>query len=175
MTKMTTTNNWTPADEALKMLGLSVDEVEEAIADAKERRENPERHVCICGHAKARHFIDENGGVSSCKPAKWACLCHQYKSVLQCQDTRDFLFRTEGAGKEHALTKGVANAHSKGHSIQWLEDAYSCALCATTEDLSIYSISGNENVGFHVSTTREVDYDMGRRNAFLCKECVGKI
>ena len=166
-------SEWTSAARALDMLGLTIEEVEQATEKTKKRRENPDRHICICGHPSARHFID--GDIVSCKPAVWACLCHKHTPVLQVQDNRDFLYKTEGPGKEHALTKGITNAHIKKHEVMWLDGAYSCALCSKTEGLKIYSISGTENAGFYISRNRDTDYDIGKRNAFLCAECVDKI
>lgn len=164
------------AREALAMLGLSVEEVEEAVAEAKARRENPERHICICGHPKARHYIDkDNPEIVVCKPARWGCECGKYHAVLQVQDTRDFLYGTDGPAKQHALSKGIVNALLKQHGVEWLEGTYACSFCETTKDLTIYPFAGSEKQGWRIARDKEEDTNMGKRNAFVCDTCAEKM
>lgn len=149
------------ANDALGMLGIQIE-------DFPEKKTTKE--VCICGHPEARHYI--NGDMSLCKPTVMDCSCAQYRGVIRAEDTRYFQYKTNGPGVDHALSKGLKQSAKKNRTVEWLEDAYKCALCEKQETLQIYPISGSEKIGFHIATDPKVDYDMGRRNALLCEGCV---
>lgn len=153
-------SNWIPGEEALAQLGLSVD-------DFEEKRETS-YDVCSCGHGKNRHYID--GDVSTCKPSALDCQCGKYFPVLKAQDTRLFQYKSTGPGAEHALSKGIRQSALKEKAIEWFEDVFKCAYCGTTENITIYPISGSEANGWRISRY-EVDFDLGRRNGFLCLSC----
>lgn len=155
-------SNWKPADEALADLGLTTKDFKEIFEDGKSE-------ICACGHAKSRHYID--GDVSTCKPSALECQCGKYHPVLKAQDTRLFQYKTTGSGAEHALSKGIRQSAHKKKSVEWLDGALKCAFCGTTENITIHPISGSESNGWRVSVY-DVDFDMGRRNGFLCATCV---
>lgn len=105
---------------ALAAMGLSMEEVLEAdkkILDVTKKGRR-DRRVCLCGHAVARH--SEYAGHLTCKPSAMLCPCKAVKPVLEADDIRAFLRRTEGSGAMHALTRGIAAAVSAGKEVTWL-------------------------------------------------------
>ena len=90
------------AEEALAMIGLTADDIDEAdVALAEQRKINASinRHVCACGHAMSRHTVVS--GIVMCKPARMECPCKRSRPVLLAQDTRLFIRKTEGGGAAH--------------------------------------------------------------------------
>jgi hypothetical protein len=48
------------------------------------------------------------------------CPCKAVKPVIEADDIRSFMRRTEGAGAMHALTRGIASTVSSGKEVTWL-------------------------------------------------------
>jgi hypothetical protein len=116
----------------LEKMGLSLEEVlevdEKLIKDT--RRGKKDRRICLCGHPMSRHA--EYAGVLSCKPTAMQCPCKKMRPVLEADDVRPFLRKTEGSGAMHALTRGIASAVSTGKMVNWIVDVV-CDKCGSTE------------------------------------------
>jgi hypothetical protein len=107
------------SDNPLEALGLTVDDVEKA--DQEKREKGPrDRRVCVCGHGVSRH-TNAHGAIY-CKPARMECPCKKIQPVLETNDTRPFLRKTDGMGAQHALARGIKEAITRGKSVKWLID-----------------------------------------------------
>lgn len=154
-------------ENILRQLGV---DPEESIKQIEERkRKIVERHICTCGHSKARHYIELPTVL--CKPSIMECACSEFAPIILVHDTRNFLHKTEGPGIDHALIKGLTATLQAGKPAEWLPEAMECKKCKTSENLTIYPIQGSEEVGFMTAT----DATWARRNWFLCEKCVDKI
>ena len=107
-------------DDALKAMGLSFEEV--AAADkklvAKTKSGGRDRRICVCGHAMTKHTV--YSGVVDCKPSALRCPCKKPRPVLEVDDTRVFLRKTEGSGAMHALARGMYSSIHAGKSVKWI-------------------------------------------------------
>lgn len=115
----------------LEAMGLSIEEVLEVdqklINDTK--RGKRDRRICVCGHPMTRHT--EYSGILSCKPTAMQCPCKKMRPVLEADDVRPFLRKTEGSGAMHALTRGIASAVSTSKKVEWIVDVV-CDRCQST-------------------------------------------
>lgn len=145
--------------EILADMGITLEEALEVdeILKAKKPRD---RRVCLCGHGVVRHS-DEYGKVQ-CRANKWNCKCNNIQPVLEVDDTRLYMRKTEGSGVRHALNRGILSAMSKGHEMSWIEGARVCHKCGA-DDVRVTVVSVSPQ-------GVEQDYDTGY-NAFLCDEC----
>lgn len=121
-----------PAKDALAALGLDMNEVLEADLILRSRPPKRDGRICICGHGVTKHTVNEVGLVN-CKPSKMECPCKKVRAVLDAEDTRPFLRRTQGAGPEHALSRGLAALAMNGKSAQWIIDL-ECDRCHEHSD-----------------------------------------
>jgi hypothetical protein len=108
--------------------------------------------ICSCGHAAARH--DVTSGVVYCKPSRLECNCRALKVVLESDDVRPFLRKTEGAGALHALGRGTAAALKKGIHFEWVIEPV-CERCKTPGPISPVPVTKNgiaarEDTGYNV-------------------------
>lgn len=103
---------------ALSALGMTAEEVLKVDDSLRTRPQQRDGRICICGHGASKHTIYE--GIVSCKPSKMDCPCKSLRPVLEADDTRPFLRRTQGAGAMHALSRGLAALISKGKSAEWI-------------------------------------------------------
>jgi hypothetical protein len=121
------------AEEALKAMGLTAEEMLDAEEERKEqgrpRRSDP--RICLCGHAAARHTTVN--GITFCKPARMECPCKNCRPVIEAEDTRKFLRRTDGGGKLHALTRGIVSHIETGKSVKWVVDL-KCDRCGQNDE-----------------------------------------
>ena len=150
------------AEEALAMIGLTADDVDEAdVALAEQRKINASinRHVCACGHAMSRHTVVH--GIVMCKPARMECPCKRSRPVLLAQDTRLFIRKTEGGGAAHALSRGIRESMAKGKSVEWLIDLV-CDRCGR-DTVSVTPVPVSQQ-----GTARP--YATGY-DALLCSDC----
>ena len=119
-------------DDALKAMGLSFEEV--AAADkklvAKTKSGGRDRRICVCGHAMTKHTV--YSGVVDCKPSALRCPCKKPRPVLEVDDTRVFLRKTEGAGAMHALSRGIYACISAGKGVEWIIEL-ACARCGKND------------------------------------------
>lgn len=128
---------------------------EEALeADERLKTRNPKRdaRICACGHPISRHT--NVSGIVYCKPNRMECPCKKIRAVLEASDTRPFLRRTEGAGKLHALGRGLVACLEKEINVKWIIEL-KCDKCAKEGPLSPVPVSQrgnamNEPTGYDV-------------------------
>jgi hypothetical protein len=151
------------AEDILSALGVDPSEAVKIYSEGK--RERVERHICTCGHAKGRHYLD--GETVHCKPNALECACSEFHPMLEVHDTRLFLHKTDGPGKEHALIRGLAATAKKQKYVKWIAESRKCRKCGTDEELTIYPIAGHHTAGFKI--TKEIY--LARWNFLLCQTC----
>ncbi len=118
--------------DPLAAMGISL---EDALAADKKityktRKGVRDRRICICGHPVARHA--EYAGILTCKPTAMRCPCKKVHTVLEADDIRTFLRKTEGSGMMHALTRGIAASVSSGKKVEWIVPL-KCDRCGESE------------------------------------------
>ena len=151
---------WVSAQDALAMMGISVDEVDESDSDLIEKKKHGvDRQVCACGHPMARHTVVH--GVVLCKPARMECPCKRARPVLECQDTRLFIRKTEGAGSAHALTRGIRVSIEKNKSVAWIVELV-CDRCG---------VAHSNVVPVPVTQTGHASSYPTGYDALLCPDC----
>lgn len=151
---------WVSAQDALAMMGITADDVDEADAELLEKKKHGvDRQICACGHALARHTVVS--GVVFCKPARMECPCKRQRPVLEAEDTRMFIRKTDGAGSAHALTRGIRASIEKEKSVAWTVDLV-CDRCGV-ESNSIVPVPVTQNGHASLYAT---GYD-----ALLCPDC----
>jgi len=114
--------------------------------------------VCVCGHPVARHT--QVSGLTFCKPTRMECPCKSVRTVLESDDVRPFLRKTEGAGALHALGRGIAAAVSKGIKVNWV-DKLVCDRCKAETKLSPVPVTQRG-----IAVNHATGFD-----ALLCEEC----
>lgn len=145
------------AEDALKAMGLSVEEVLEGVEPGRPRRSDP--RICLCGHAVARHT--QINGLTFCKPARMECPCKKCRPVLEADDTRKFLRRTDGGGKLHALARGIVSHVEAGKSVKWVVELQ-CDRCGENDE-NVVPVPVTQS---GKATTYATGYD-----ALLCRKC----
>lgn len=148
--------------DALLRMGITPEDVDRADIELAERRKAAQavtRHVCACGHGIARHTVVH--GIVMCKPARMECPCKKARPVLVVQDTRLFIRKTEGGGAEHALSRGIREALTKGKSVEWLVDPI-CDRCGSDKG-PIVPVPVTQS---GIAVSRATGYD-----ALLCPDC----
>lgn len=146
--------------DALSKLGMSLDEVREV--DEKLTKKNKikrDRRVCLCGHAVSKHTTFN--GILVCKPSAMMCPCKKIRPVLEADDTRMFLRKTEGAGAMHALSRGLYACIEAGRKVEWIVDL-ACDKCGAT-DKRVVPVPVTQN-GFLADHATGFD-------ALLCDDC----
>ena len=103
----------------LEALGLNLDEVLAVDDSWRTRPSQRDGRVCICGHGVARHKVTEFG--TTCNPSRMSCPCKRVRAVLDSEDTRPFLRKTQGFGTSHALVRGVAAVLALGKDVTWID------------------------------------------------------
>lgn len=127
-------------------------------ADAQLITRSPrDPRICICGHPAGRH---SDLYVMSCKPSAMSCPCKGLRVVLESDDVRPFLRKTEGAGPLHALGRGMAAAMKKGIKFWWTVPIM-CDRCKTEGPVSPVAVSQRG-----ISMSEATGYD-----ALLCASC----
>ena len=150
----------TSAEDALAAIGMNLDEVVEIDNTLRTRPAVRDGRICICGHGVSKH-TDYNNGVVTCKPSKMDCPCKKIRPVLEAQDTRPFLRRTQGSGSLHALSRGMAALATQGKSATWIIPL-ECDRCEKSADkLSPVPVTLNG-----IEVTEPTGYD-----ALLCDSC----
>lgn len=145
--------------EILEQMGIDLDEAIALDEEVRNRRPR-DRRICLCGHGVSRH--EELAGRESCSALGYNCKCRKVQPVLEVDDIRVFLSKTEGTGILHALNRGILSATKKGQNIQWIDGTRICHRCGTDEGrLTPTAVTGN---GF------PADHDTGY-NAILCDTC----
>lgn len=147
------------ASDALAALGLDVDEVMEIDSTLRTRPAVRDGRICLCGHGVGKHL--EVGGVVLCKPSKMDCPCKKLRPVIDAEDTRPFLRKTQGGGASHALTRGLAALAESGKDANWIVDLV-CDRCGK-EHKSLTPVPVTKD-GRAVSAATGYD-------ALLCPDC----
>lgn len=147
------------AAEALAAMGMTTDEVSAIDSALRTRPQKRDGRICLCGHGVTKHLVSD--GIVSCKPSKMDCPCKKVRPVIDAEDTRPFLRRTQGAGAMHALSRGLAALATNGKDASWIIDL-ECDRCkAKTNNLVPVPVTAN---GFAVSEATGYD-------ALLCPTC----
>jgi hypothetical protein len=105
--------------------------LEEALEEDEKLRQRPaerDGRICLCGHPVSRHTVVN--GLVFCKPTRMECPCKKVRAVIDTNDVRPFLRKTEGSGPMHALGRGLAAAITKGLDVVWLVEK-KCDRCGT--------------------------------------------
>lgn len=123
------------------------------------KRLDRDNRICICGHSIKRHGTDLRGNIH-CKPSALYCPCRTPRAVLETQDVRDFQRKTLGAGKLHALGRGLATAVEKQHQVTWLIEI-KCDKCGEQGNIAPTPVKENGDIA-HEATAW---------NALLCRTC----
>lgn len=154
------------ADDVLASMGI--DPAAALAADRRQRRGARVRdsRVCVCGHGMSRH--SEVAGVTFCKPSALTCECKSPRPVLEADDTRYFLRRTNGPGTSHALVRGIAASGERGIRVRWI-DPPTCDRCGTAEGnivpAPVMQAGGRINP----------EGDSTGYDKFLCPDCVTEL
>lgn len=122
------------AEQILRDLGLDPEEavqIDNRLSSRSQR--NP--FICLCGHPEARHSVIGEG-TTFCKPSRHECHCEGIQRVLSVSDTRVFVRKSNGYGKDHALTRGIAAAVKKKIDVEWV-DELSCSYCHVPREDSL--------------------------------------
>ena len=151
---------WIDGEDALAMMGLSVEDVDTADAELLEKKKHGvDRQVCACGHAMSRHTVIH--GVVLCKPARMECPCKRARPVLETTDTRMFIRKTDGSGSAHALIRGIRAAVEKAKQVAWIVDL-KCDRCGKADN-NVVPVPVTQG---GIATTYATGYD-----ALLCPSC----
>lgn len=145
--------------DALSALGLNKDEVLEIDTALRTRPAVRDGRICLCGHGVGKHV--EVGGIVLCKPSKMDCPCKTLRPVIDAEDTRPFLRKTQGGGAMHALTRGLAALAETGKDADWIVDLV-CDRCGE-ENESLAPVPVTKDGRATVAAT---GYD-----ALLCPTC----
>jgi hypothetical protein len=148
------------AKDALAALGMDMDEVLEVDSGLRTRPQHRDGRICLCGHGISKHTVLDNG-VVICKPSKMDCPCKKVRAVIDAEDTRPFLRRTQGGGPMHALSRGLAALAQSGKSAHWIIDLKCDACGEYSDNLSPVPVTLNG-----VIMTDATGYD-----ALLCSDC----
>ena len=151
------------AEEVLAAMGFSVEEAAEADEKQKDRKTRDPR-VCLCGHAINRHTTP--AGVVVCRPSQMSCPCKNIRPVIEVEDTRLFLRKTNGPGLSHALTRGIGALGLAGKEVKWIVPL-ECDRCEEPEG-RITAVPINN--ASKTIADRATGYD-----ALLCEGCVKKL
>jgi hypothetical protein len=145
--------------DPLSALGMDVDEVIAIDSTLRTRPAERDGRVCLCGHSLTKHT--EVGGIVMCKPSKMDCPCKKARAVIDAEDTRPFLRKTQGAGPMHALSRGLAALIQSGKEAEWIIDLV-CDKCKKSNDnLSPVPVTKDGR-----SSEMATGYD-----ALLCPKC----
>lgn len=145
--------------DILATMGIDLEEAIE-IDQKLQNRKPRDRRICLCGHGVVRHS-DEYGAVQ-CRSNKWNCKCKEIQPVLEVEDTRLFMRKTEGPGAFHALSRGVLSATAKGQEMSWIDGTLVCHKCGSLD--ALLTVVPVTQAGIVQDT------DTGY-NALLCDEC----
>lgn len=142
-----------------QFLDFSYEEAKEANEHLAKTRLGRDKRICVCGHPFTRHSLNPRGQVI-CKPSSLYCPCKEQRLVLEAGDVRDFLFKTVGSAKFHALGRGLQRAMEKENSVEWVIEM-KCDRCGEEKPLAPVSVTQNV-----VIRDEPTGWDK-----LLCKEC----
>jgi len=152
----------TTAKEALSALGLDMDEVLEVDKSLRNRTSDRDGRVCLCGHGVTRHT--EIPGGHYCLPSRMSCPCLKLRPVIDTEDTRPFMRKTQGMGSLHALSRGLAAVAMKGKDAHWIIELV-CDKCGEFNDSIIPVPVSKQGVPMEEATGLD---------RLLCPNCRGQ-
>lgn len=147
------------AKDALAAMGMDADKVMEIDSALRTRPSKRDGRICLCGHGVSKHQVFN--GLVMCKPSKMDCPCKKVRAVLDVEDTRPFLRRTQGAGPEHALARGLAALAMNDKEAHWIIDL-ECDMCHEHSDRLI---------PVPVTQTGHAVHEATGYDALLCPNC----
>lgn len=150
----------TTAREALLALGLDADEVMSVDESLRDRPAVRDGRICLCGHGVTRH----NKETGYCLPSKMGCPCMKLRPVIDTEDTRPFMRKTQGMGSLHALSRGLAAVAMKGKEAHWIIELV-CDKCGEFNDSIIPVPVSKQGVVMNEATG--LDF-------LLCPNCRGQ-
>ena len=150
----------TSATSALGLLGMDLDDVLETDSELRTRPLERDGRICLCGHGMSKHTVIIDG-ITNCKPSKMDCPCKRARAVLDAEDTRPFLRKTQGPGPMHALSRGLAALAVSGKDAKWLIDL-NCDRCNEPSDTLI---------PMPVTKGGFASEDVTGYDALLCQRC----
>jgi hypothetical protein len=144
------------AEDAFAFLDFDYEDV--ADAERKLGRLGLNKTICICGHPSGRHTMVS--GITFCKPSRMECPCKAERLVLEVDDTRVFLRKTEGSGPLHALGRGMKAAKDAGKKVTWIVEM-KCDRCEKAGPVSPVAVTQRGSL-----VNAATGYD-----ALLCRKC----
>jgi hypothetical protein len=153
----------TGSEAKIEILGGSLAAVERVIEVGKRRKGRNLRYVCVCGHSEGAHSADDS--LVHCQVGNVWCSCKYPSWVLLAENVRHFAHKTNGAGPNHALSKGIVSTQKAGYSLESLIKQ-ECWMCNTpTDELVAVALIVREG------TVRPAfDFD-GQANTLWCRGC----
>lgn len=152
------------AKEALELLGINVEDAIEA-DQARTRTPIRDPRICLCGHAVNKHNMDT--GEVQCVPSRYWCPCKKLRPVIQVEDTRLFLRKSNGPNQEHALIRGIAASVVNQKEVKWIVDI-ECDICHR----------GNDEVKIMpapITEYKALSYEATGYDYLVCEDCLEKI
>ena len=149
--------------EQIAVLGGSAARTSRALEVAKKRRGKNLRFVCACGHSEGAHHREQDQ--TSCRIGMVWCNCKFPSWVLLAENVRHFAHKTNGAGPNHALTKGIVSTQIAGWNVESLIEKICWSCRKPTAELLAVSL--------YMSSTGPKpapDFD-GAANVLWCDEC----
>ena len=149
-------------EDPFAFFDFSQEEAQKVDEELKKPKNPRDPRICACGHPMSRHT--SISGTHYCKPTRMECPCKNARPVLECNDVRPFLRKTNGAGPMHALGRGLAAAAAKGIEVKWLV-IMECDRCKTKTQVSPVPVTQRG-----IATNEPTGYD-----ALLCAECRAEV
>lgn len=150
-------------DEQIAVLGGSAFRTSRTLEVAKKRKGKNLRFVCACGHSEGAHHRERDQ--TSCQIGMVWCNCKLPSWVLLAENVRHFAHKTNGAGPNHALTKGIVSTQIAGWNLESLVEKICWSCRKPTPELIAVSL--------YMSSTGPKpapDFD-GAANVLWCDEC----
>jgi hypothetical protein len=144
--------------DAFAFLDFDYEDVAEAERKLGKNPGGRDRRICACGHPAGRHTMVS--GITFCKPSRMECPCKAERLVLESEDTRVFLRKTEGSGPLHALGRGLKAAKEAGKKVTWIIEM-KCDRCEKPGQVSPVAVTQRG-----VLVNAATGYD-----ALLCRKC----
>ena len=164
------------AERLLQDMGLDASDAMQRDAELSSKRgRNP--FICICGHPESRHTVI--GESVYCRPSKLECHCPVIQRVVRASDTRVFVRKTNGYGREHALTRGLAAAAKKQIEVDWVP-GLECASCRTPRTtaplqplmVEFEQLTRQPSLVRDRNTRKPYDFAVEGQDYLLCPRCL---
>lgn len=156
--------------------GFSMEDVKSQLEIAKLKRMETKRdpRICKCGHAarghtsesdsEAHHAFKESGRFA-CLVGRQYCPCERFEPVMETDDVRQFMFKTEGPAESHALARGAMRAWELGIRVEWIPGT-PCDGCQG-QGVPLFPIA--------IAPGGKESYKPTAINVLLCATCRGKL